>query len=45
MKPKKNDPSIEIIKLLSMNNLKKVPRKEAKRMYIENFIFTYKKIE
>ena len=25
IKPKKNDPSIEIIKLLSINNLKKVP--------------------
>ena len=32
IKPTKNDPSIEIIKLLSIKNLKKVPRKQAKRI-------------
>ena len=31
-KPTKNDPIIEIIKLLFMNNLKKVARKAAKRI-------------
>jgi len=31
-KPTKNDPIIEIIKLLFINNLKKVARKAAKRI-------------
>ena len=32
IKPTKNDPSIEITKLLSRMNLKKVPKKQAKRI-------------
>ena len=41
-KPTKNDPIIEIIKLLSINNLKKVPRYPANNIYIIFFIFIYK---
>ena len=42
-KPTKNEPSIEIIKLLSINNLKKVPKYPAKSIYIKFFVFTLKK--
>ena len=41
-KPKKNDPKIETIKLLSIINLKKVARKDAKRIKIKFFIFISK---
>ena len=44
IKPTKNDPSIEIIKLLSIKNLKKVARYQANRIKIKNFIFTLKKL-
>ncbi len=40
IKPKKNDPIIEIIKLLSINNLKNVATKQAKIVYVKFFIFT-----
>ena len=39
-KPTKNEPSIEIIKLLSIKNLKNVPRYDAARIYIILLIFT-----
>ena len=32
IKPTQNDPIIEIIKLLSIKNLKEVPKKQAKRI-------------
>ena len=39
-KPTKNDPSIEIRKLLSKYILKKVPKQPAKTMLIKLFNFT-----
>ena len=44
IKPTKNDPSIEIVKLLSIKNLKKVARKQAISIKIKFFIFTLKKL-
>ena len=44
IKPTKNDPSIETIKLLPIDNLKIEPKKQAKRIQIQLFIFTLKKL-
>ena len=44
-KPNKKDPMIEIIRLWSINNLKKVAIKQARRILIKFFIFTLNNIE
>ena len=43
IKPTKNEPSIEIIKLLSIKNLKNVATYDAARIYRILLIFTLKK--
>ena len=43
IKPKKNDPTIEITKLLSIKNLSREPTIEAKSINIKIDLFIYRK--